>query len=168
MWGAVRGLLLDPARLRRMLDAHKQDQRKRAGDPDRDARRLAGVVAECDRKRAKNQEMFRADAMTIEELRGSLAALAKAREEAEEALREARRKRLGAEEAEAEGETLLRRCEGFAARDLDALGGDSRREVYNRLGLTVVAARTREEPLRITFGALGGEKVCHHDRTSTR
>lgn len=39
-------------------------------------------MADCERKRAKNQEMFRADAMTLEELRAALAALSKVREEA--------------------------------------------------------------------------------------
>ncbi|WP_166397245.1 recombinase family protein [Rubrobacter marinus] len=168
VWAAVRGLLLDPARLRRMLEAHKRSRRRRSGGPEREAKRLAAVVAECDRKRAKDQEMFRADAMTLEELRASLAALSKAREDAEAALRDARARRLRADEEEAEGEALMRRYEGFAAGDLDALGGEARREVYNRLGVTVVAARTRDEPLRIVFGALGGEEVCHRDRTSTR
>jgi site-specific DNA recombinase len=168
VWAAVRSTLLDPERLRRMLEAHQESQRRLSGDPAVEAKRLAGVIAECDRKRAKNQEMFRADAMTLEELRDALASLATTREEAEEALRGAEERRRTAADAEAEGEALIRRYEGIAAEDLDALGGDARREVYNQLGVSVIAAPSRNEPLRIVFGALGGDAVCHRDRTSTR
>ena len=73
-----------------------------------------------------------------------------------------------AADAEAEGEALIRRYESVAAKDLDALGGEARREVYNQLGVSVVAAPSRSEPLRIVFGALGGDAVCHHGRMSTR
>ncbi|MDP9455310.1 MAG: hypothetical protein CYG60_16745 [Actinobacteria bacterium] len=67
-----------------------------------------------------------------------------------------------------EGQALIGRYEGFAARDLDVLSGDARREVYNQLGVSVVAAPSRNEPLKIVFGALGGEEVWQRDRTSTR
>ncbi len=168
MWAAVRGILLDPERLRAMLRAYREGQKRLTGDPGAEAKKLAGVIAECERKRAKNQEMYRADAMTLEELRASLDSLKAVREEAERALGEAEARLRRARDAEAEGEALLRRYEGVAGGDLDALGGEARREVYNHLGLSVVAAPARTEPLRIVFGALGGESVCHRGRTSTR
>ena len=45
---------------------------------------------------------------------------------------------------------------------------EERRTVYNALGLTVWAARDKGDPIKIVFSALGGEEVCHHDRTSTK
>jgi hypothetical protein len=46
--------------------------------------------------------------------------------------------------------------------------GKKRRAVYNTLGVTVWAARTSEDPIRIEMSALGGEKVCREEATSTR
>ena len=144
----MRSVVLDPARLRAMFRAHREAQKGRIGDPDAETRRLANVYADCERKRAKNQEMFRADAMTLEELRRSLAALVKVRTEAEEAHREAEERRRAAGDSEAEGETLIRAYEGFAARDFDALRGDARREVYNPLGSPWSRRRPGASPRR--------------------
>ena len=43
-----------------------------------------------------------------------------------------------------------------------------RHAVYNTLGVTVWAARTKEDPIRKVFSALGGEEVCRSDATSRR
>jgi Transposase DDE domain len=53
----------------------------------------------------------------------------------------------------------------WSSRELD---GNARRTVYNTLGVTVWAARTKEDPTRIVFNALGGEEVCRSDATSRR
>jgi hypothetical protein len=42
---------------------------KATGDPEREARAWAATLAEAERKREKYQEMYAADAMTLEELR---------------------------------------------------------------------------------------------------
>jgi hypothetical protein len=55
-----------------------------------------------------------------------------------------------------------------APEELEKADGNKRSAVYNTLGVTVWAARTREDPIRIEMSALGGEKVCHNDATSTR
>ncbi len=47
-----------------------------------------------------------------------------------------------------------------------AADGKKRRAVYNTLGVTVWAARTEEDPIRVVFSALGGEEVCRSDATS--
>jgi hypothetical protein len=46
--------------------------------------------------------------------------------------------------------------------------GKKRRAVYNTLGVTVWAAKSRDDPIRIEMSALGGEEVCRSDVTSTR
>jgi hypothetical protein len=55
-----------------------------------------------------------------------------------------------------------------APEELEKADGNKRSAVYNTLGVTVWAARTREDPIRIEMSALGGEKVCHNDATSRR
>jgi hypothetical protein len=51
---------------------------------------------------------------------------------------------------------------------LEVADGRARRTVYNTLGVTVRAAKAREDPIKIVFSALGGEEVCRSDATSTR
>ncbi len=65
-------------------------------------------------------------------------------------------------------EKILARYRKAAPEQLEKADGEKRRAVYNTLGVTVWAARTEEDPIRIVFSALGGEEVCRHDRTSTR
>ncbi len=168
VWQAVRSILLDPDLLRRMLRAYQEEQARSTLDPGKEAKRLAAVIAECECKRKKDQEMYRADAMTLDELRASLTSLKTVREEAEEALFVAEADRRRAEQAVAGGEDLLRQYEGFAPSDLDNLGGEARREVYNHLGISVVAAPSREEPIRVFFGASTGGLVWQQGRTSTK
>jgi hypothetical protein len=46
--------------------------------------------------------------------------------------------------------------------------GKQRCTVYNTLGVTVWVAKTKGDPIRTVFSALGGEEVCRSDATSTR
>ena len=55
-----------------------------------------------------------------------------------------------------------------APEELEKAGGEKRRAVYNTLGVTVWAAKVKEDPIRIEMSTLGGEEVCHNDATSTR
>jgi hypothetical protein len=65
-------------------------------------------------------------------------------------------------------ERVLARYRAAVAEALEEADGNARRAVYNTLGVTVWAARIKEDPTRIVFGALGGEEVCRSDATSTR
>ena len=65
-------------------------------------------------------------------------------------------------------EKILARYREMVPEALEEADGKQRRTVYNTLGVTVWAARTREDPIRIEMSALGGEKVCRNDATSTR
>ena len=40
--------------------------------------------------------------------------------------------------------------------------------MYNTHGVTVRAAKVKEDPIRIVVSALGGEEVCRNDATSRR
>jgi hypothetical protein len=65
-------------------------------------------------------------------------------------------------------ETILARYRKAAPEELEKADGNKRRAVYNTLGVTVWAAKAKDDPIRIVFGALGGEEVCRSDVTSTR
>jgi hypothetical protein len=65
-------------------------------------------------------------------------------------------------------EKILARYSEAAPEELEKADGNKRRAVYNTLGVTVWAAKPKDDPIRIVFGALGGEEVCRSDVTSTR
>jgi hypothetical protein len=79
---------------------------------------------------------------------------------------EKRRSRV--RQLEVSREKILARYIEVAPEELEKADGNKRRAVYNTLGVTVWAAKAKADPIRIVFGALGGEKVCHNDATSTR
>lgn len=82
-------LLTDPAELERHMDeAIAAEQQKIVGNTAW-IESLARKIAECERQRVKNQQMFRADAMTVEELKADNARLDTERSAAEESLAEA-------------------------------------------------------------------------------
>jgi site-specific DNA recombinase len=69
VWDAVTALLTDPENLKSDLEAMIEREKETRGDPERETRAWAATLAEAERKREKYQEMYAADAMTLEELR---------------------------------------------------------------------------------------------------
>jgi hypothetical protein len=65
-------------------------------------------------------------------------------------------------------EKILARYIEAAPEELEKADGNKRRAVYNTLGVTVWAAKAKEDPIRIEMSALGGEEFCQEDATSTR
>jgi DNA-binding protein H-NS len=80
VWDAVTALLTDPENLESDLEAMIEREKETRSDPEREAKVWAATLAEAERKREKYQEMYAADAMTLEELRSRLDALEDARE----------------------------------------------------------------------------------------
>ena len=106
--------------------------------------------------------------MEREELRTKLGALSRQKATAEEELRALEERRSKVRELEVSREIILARYRDAAPEELEKADGNKRRAVYNTLGVTVWAARTREDPTRIEMSALGGEEFCQEDATSTR
>jgi DNA repair exonuclease SbcCD ATPase subunit len=125
-------------------------------------------IAEVDRKRAAYQDLAADGVMEREELRSKLDALSRQKRAAEEELEALEERRSRVHELEVSREKILSRYREAVPEALEEADGKQRRSVYNTLGVTVWAARTREDPIRIEMSALGGEKVCHNDATSTR
>jgi hypothetical protein len=147
-------------------DVERARDALRRNEKSSSAKALAATLAEAERKRAKYQEMYAADAMTLEELRYRLDAL--------EDTRESVRGQLEVLEGWRENLRALKRdkkllFESYAARApeaLENLGPEERRTVYSMLGLRVNALPDKSLKIR---GAFGEENlVCQNDRTSTR
>ena len=143
-----------------------EKEKETRGDPEREAKALAATLAEAERKREKYQEMFAADAMTLEELRSRLEALEETRESARGELAALASWRESLEAFEGDKELLLESYAARAPEALNSLGPEERRTVYSMLGLRVDALP--DKSLRVQ-GALGEENlVWENDRTSIR
>jgi hypothetical protein len=169
VWEAVKAVLLDPGRLERGLDAFLEAEKEKAGgDPEKEARVFANRIAEVDRKRAAYQDMMADGLMEREELRAKLDALLRQKAAAEEWLRALEERRSRVRELQLSREIILARYRDAAPEELEKADGNKRRAVYNTLGVTVWAAKAKEDPIRIEMSALGGEEFCREDATSTR
>ena len=125
-------------------------------------------IAEVDRKRAAYQDLAADGLMEREELRSKLDALSRQKAAAKGVLEALGERRIKIRELELSREKILSQYHEAVPEALEEADGKQRRAVYNTLGVTVWAARTREDPIRIELSALGGENVCHNDATSTR
>jgi hypothetical protein len=166
VWKTV---LLDPERLERGLDAYlAAEKEKDVGDPEEETRALTIRIAEADRRRAAYQDLVADGLMERDELRAKLDALRRLKAAAEEGLTALEESRRKVRELELSREKVLARYWDAVPEALEKTDGNTRRAVYNTLGVTVWAAKAKGDPIRIVLGALGGEEVCRSDATSTR
>ncbi|MDP9487878.1 MAG: hypothetical protein M3Q49_19165 [Actinomycetota bacterium] len=166
VWRLVRGLVTDPERLRVGLDAYVELERTKAGgDPGAERKGWAAQLTDADRKRAKYQEMFAADAMSMDELKSKLAELGRQRTDAETALAEIAGRAEKLKEFERDREATLRAYGEATPEALDALDGEERNSLYRALSLAVTAHPGREltvsGPLVVAEGPL--EEVTETD-----
>jgi hypothetical protein len=169
LWEAVKAVLLDPERLERGLDAYLEaEKRKYGGDLEKEARALTNRIDEVERKRGAYQDLAAEGLMEREELRAKLDALSRQKAAATEGLAALEEHRRKVREIELSREKVLARYRNAVPEALEKTEGTERRTVYNTLGVTVWAAMTKQDPIRIVFSALGGEEVCRSDATSTR
>ena len=106
--------------------------------------------------------------MEKEELRAKLDVLSRQKAAVEERLNMLEERRRKVRELQLSREKFVARYRDAVPEALEEADGKQRRAVYNTLGVTVWAAKAQEDPIRIEFGALGGEEVCHEDAMSTR
>jgi site-specific DNA recombinase len=166
VWKAVSALLTDPERLRQDLEAMIEREKETRGDPEPEAKVWAAKLSEVERKRDKYQEMFAADAMTLDELRSKLDALDETRETARRELATLASWNDSLEAFERDKDRLLESYATLAPEALAALNSEERHAVYSMLGLCVEALP--DKSLRIR-GAFGEENlVWEKERTSTR
>lgn len=106
-------------------------------DPAKEAKRWADRLAEVDRDRAKDQEMFRADAMTLDELKANQARLEEARKTAERELAALRDREEHVRTLEQRRDTLIESLEATTPEALDSLTPEERHQFYKLLELRV-------------------------------
>jgi hypothetical protein len=106
--------------------------------------------------------------MEREELRAKLDALSHQKAAANEGLNALEERRRRVRELRLSREKILARYRNAVPEALEEADGKERRAVYNTLGVTVWAAKAKEDPIKIVFSALGGEEVCRSDATSRR
>src|SRR5215208_2817292 len=126
----------------------------------REAKAWAATLSEAERRREKYQEMYAADAMTLDELRSKLGALEETRETARRELESLASWRESLQTLERDKELLL---ESYATRAPEALAGlkpEERRTVYSTLGLRIEALP--DKSLRVR-GAFGEESLVCQD-----
>jgi len=160
VWDYVSGVMKNPetlcADLGRMIDLQSRGTRGNSGT---EARLWAEKLAEVDRKRAKYQEAFAADAVTLPELKAYLAQLDETRKTAEHELEVLRSREEYVPELEAGRDALLDSQEAQAPEALDSLTPEERHQWYKLLKLRAdVFADGRVE---VSWaGAESGEAVC--------
>jgi site-specific DNA recombinase len=160
VWNYVSGVMKNPEELRtdldRMIELEKRGTR---GDPSKDAKLWADKLVEVERKRAKYQEAFAADAVTLPELKAYLAQLDETRKTAEHVLEALRSREEYVRELEADRDSLLDALEAQAPEALDSLTPEQRHQWYKRLKLRAdVFADGRVE---ISWaGSASGNAVC--------
>jgi site-specific DNA recombinase len=139
VWARVRDALLDPGQLRADLDAMIEQERASTylTDPAKEAKHWAERLAELDRDRAKDQEMYRADAMTLDELKANQARLEEARKTAERELAALCDREEHVRTLEQRRDALIESLEATAPEALDSLTSEERHQFYKLLDLRV-------------------------------
>jgi hypothetical protein len=140
VWELVSGLLSDPERLRKGLDAMIEEQRgSLRGDPEGEARTWLERLAALDRKRSGYLDLAAEGIMDRDELRLKLAELQEDRETAEREIEaiEGRRKQL--EQIERDRVTVMEHYAGTVPEALDDLSPEERHKIYKMLRLEVLA-----------------------------
>ena len=159
VWDYVSGVMKNPEELRADLDRMIELQRGMRRDPGKDAKLWAEKLSEVDRKRAKYQEAFAADAMTLLELKAYPARLDETRKTAERELEALRGHEEYMRGLEADRDTLIDSLESQAPEALDSLMPEQRHRWYTLLKLRAdVFADGRVE---VSWaGGLPTEAVC--------
>jgi site-specific DNA recombinase len=139
IWEFICGLLLEPGRLRRGLEAMiEEEERASRGDPEREAKLWHDKLQEAERMRSGYQDLAARGLLTYEELGEKLAALEESRAVARRELEalKGRRKRL--EDLKRNRDALLERYANITAEALEELLPEERNKLYKVLRLRVV------------------------------
>jgi site-specific DNA recombinase len=138
VWEFVRGMLLDPERVRAGMERMIATERETSkGSPEKEARMWSEKLAEAGRKRSRYQEMAAEGLITFGELRERLAELEETCEVVRGELDVLAGRVERAEQLERDLEALLEQTACVWPEDLDDLTGDQRNEIYRMLRLEI-------------------------------
>jgi chromosome segregation ATPase len=159
VWNYVSGVMKNPDELRADLNRMIEVQRGTRRDPGKDVKLWAEKLSEVERKRAKYQEAFAADAMTLPELKAYLAKLDEIRKTAEHELESLRGHEEYVRRLEADRDALLDSLEAQAPEALASLTSEQRHQWYKLLKLR--ADVRADGTVEVSWaGGVTGETVC--------
>jgi hypothetical protein len=139
IWGLVSGLILQPGRLRRGLEAMiKEEERGSRGDPDREAKLWHEKLQEAERMRSGYQDLAARGLLTYEELGVKLAALEETRTLARRELESLKDRRERLESLKQDREAVLQAYANVTVESLERLSPEERNRLYKTLKLRVV------------------------------
>jgi hypothetical protein len=139
IWGFVSGLLLEPGRLRRGLEAMiEEEERANRGGPEREAKLWHDKLQEAERMRSGYQDLAAKGLLTYEELGEKLAALEETRATARRELEALKGRRERLEDLKRDRDALLERYANVTAEALEELSSEERNKLYKMLKLRVV------------------------------
>ncbi len=134
----VSDLLSDEGRLLKEVDALIERGRGALRNPEPEEKAWAKRLEEAETKRAKYQEMYAADAMTLDELKSKLAELEAIKSQARQAAKDAQTRQDRLSQLERDREAIRALYRERALREgLAGFEPEQRREIYKRLRLTV-------------------------------
>jgi site-specific DNA recombinase len=167
VWDLVSELLTDPERLRVGLDAMMEQERSGVRvAPDHEARAWLERLTEADRMRARYQELAAKGLMTIEELSARLEELEATRKTASDELEAIRRRVERLEGLEQDRDALMEFYAGAVPEDLERVGPEERRRIYEMLRLEISARPDGTFEARgvlvkgLRVGSENGHRVC--------
>jgi site-specific DNA recombinase len=139
IWGLVSGLILQPGRLRRGLEAMiKEEERGSRGDPDREAKLWHEKLQEAERMRSGYQDLAARGLLTYGELGEKLAALEETRSLARQELESLKGRRERLESLKRDREAVLEAYANVTVEVLEGLSPEERNKLYKILRLRVV------------------------------
>jgi site-specific DNA recombinase len=139
IWEFISGLLLEPDRLRRGLEAMiEEEERASRGDPDREAKVWYEKLREAERMRSGYQDLAARGLLTYEELGEKLAALEVTRATAQRELEALKGRRERLEDLKRDRDALLESYANVTAEALEELSPEERNKLYKMLKLRVV------------------------------
>src|SRR5215218_9207224 len=158
VWDLVSGLLSEPERLRKGLDAMIEEQRGALrSDPELEAKAWLERLTALDRKRGGYLDLAAEGIMNRDELRAKLAELQEDRDTAEREIAaiEGRRERL--EQMERDRDAVMEHYAGVVPESFDGLLPEERHQVYKMLRLEVLAYPDKSLEVHGAILAGGGE-----------
>jgi hypothetical protein len=153
VWEFVSGLLKDPERIRKGLEALIEEER--AGmldDPQQQSKVWLKKLSEVDSKRSKFQDMAAEGLITFDELRSKLEEAEQTRERVQAKLKALNRRREKMEELERDRDAVMESYAGMVPEELDDLASEERHQIYKMLRLQVIVGPDRPPEVSGTFG----------------
>jgi site-specific DNA recombinase len=160
VWDLISGLLSDPERLRRGLDAMIEEGRRALrGDPEREERAWLERLAALDRKRGGYLDLAAEGIMGRSELRAKLAEIEEDHETAEREMAAIKGRRERLEQMERDRDAIMEHYASAVPGSLDDLGPEERHQLYKMLRLEVLAYPDKSLEVRGAILTGGGEEV---------